>query len=549
MSSPDFEPSVPQFLSHVALLYGDNPLISLGDQRIRYAEADRESARMARGLLARGVGKGTRVGLLFPNGPEWVICWLAAARIGALIVPINTFYKARELGWTLRHSDIHTLLTTATLLSHDYQERLETCAPSLTEHTEGQGVMACPELPSLRQVFVFGGTTRAWASAADRLCEAGDAQLRIDDAFLREVESTVCPADPLVIVYSSGSTAEPKGAVHTHAAVLRHAHALNQYRDAYPDDRIWSPMPFFWVGGLVVSLVQNMIVGASLVCQEAFEPGATLELLERERITIAASWPQYMQAMRAHPDFKTRDLSAMRIGFPELLPEAERPKDPLLRSNALGMTETCGPHTFGRMDVDLPEKLRGSFGRAVEGIEHKVVDPETGAVVGPGQFGEICVRGRTLMQGLYKRERETVFDADGYYHTGDAGHFNAEGHLYFVARLGEMIKTSGANVTPREVEVVVEAQPEVQSCFVVGVPHPERGQDVVAAVVLVEGAELAAETLRLRLKEELASYKVPRLVFFCTRAELPFTESGKIQKNKLAKALADRVAASEFAGQ
>ena len=315
---------------------------------------------------------------------------------------------------------------------------------------------------------MFGGDPRAWAGSADDLREARDAQAGIDDAFLGEVEAAVTPADALGVIYSSGSTAEPKGAIHTHGAMLRHAHGLNRYREVSPDDRIWSPMPFFWVGGLVVSLLQNMYVGASLLCQEAFEPGATLALLERERATLAVSWPQYMQAMRDHPDFKRRDLSSLRSGFPELLPVEERPAGPLLRSNALGMTETCGPHTFDRMDVDLPVSLRGSFGRAVEGVEHKVVDAESGEILEPGEHGEICVRGRTLMQGLYKREREEVFDADGFYHTGDGGHFDAQGYLFFRARLGEMIKTGGANVTPREVEIVVEAQPEVQSCFVVG---------------------------------------------------------------------------------
>ena len=485
------------------------------------------------------------MGLLFPNGPDWVIGWLAAARIGALVVPINTFYKARELAWTLRHADVHTLLTTASLLSHDYQERLEQCAPSLRSHKAASGILVCRELPYLRQIFVFGRDPRAWAGSADDLREAGDAQAGIDDALLREVEVSVCAADALVVVYSSGSTAEPKGAIHTHGAMLRHAQSLNQYRDAWPDDRIWSPMPFFWVGGLVVSLLQNMYVGASLLCQEAFEPGATLALLERERATVASSWPQYMQAMRDHPDFARRDLSSLRSGFPELLPPEERPAGPLLRSNSLGMTETCGPHTFDRMDVDLPERLRGSFGRAVEGVEHKVVDPESGEILEPGKHGEICVRGRTLMQGLYKREREEVFDADGFYHTGDAGHFDLEGYLFFKARLGEMIKTGGANVTPREVEVVVESQPEVQSCFVVGVPHPQRGQNVAAAVVLNEGADLSADALRQRLRDEMAAYKLPRHVFFCSRDELPFTDSGKIQKTELARILAERVAETE----
>ncbi len=541
----DVEPTVPGFLRYATGRFGERPLISLEGRSISYAEAEAESARLARGLLARGVGKGTRVGVLFPNGPEWVISWLAVTRIGALAVPMNTFYKARELGWTLRHADVHTLLMTPGLLSNDYQERLEACAPGLAGHRPGSGILACPELPYLRQIFVFGGEPRPWASPGSELRDAGDATAGIDDAFLREVEASVSPADLLVLIYSSGSTAEPKAAMHTHGAILRHAHALNRYRDTSPDDRYWSPMPFFWVGGLVIVLLQNMHVGASVLAQEVFEPGETLALLERERATHAAGWPQYMQAMRDHPDFARRDLSSLRSGFPELLPEEERPGDPLLRSNSLGMTETSGPHTYDRMDVDLPEHLRGSFGRAVEGVEHKIVDPDTGETLPTGEYGEICVRGRTLMQGMYKREREEVLDADGYYHTGDGGHFNEEGHLFFKARLGEMIKTGGANVTPREVEVVVESFDEVQSCFVVGVPHPHRGQNVAAAVVLGADVEMKPDELRQRLREELSAYKVPRHVFFVTRDELPFTDSGKVQKGELTRLLAERIAAGD----
>jgi acyl-CoA synthetase (AMP-forming)/AMP-acid ligase II len=543
MPFPDYEPTVPNFLAHCVAQYGERPLILLGDRRISYAEAEVESAQLARGLLARGVGKGTRVGILFPNGPDWAITWLAAARIGALTVPINTFSKPRELHWTLRHADVDTLLTTPSLLSHDYQERLEQCAPSLVRQELGAGgSLFCPELPYLRQVFVFGGEPRPWARPADQLAPTP----LIDEAFLREVEGCISPADPLIILYSSGSTAEPKGAVHTQGTLIRQSFNLTCYRDPHPAGVVWTPMPFFWTGGILLGLCQSMHEGYLVLCQEAFEPGATLELLERERATSVMGWPQYTQAMRDHPDFHTRDLSSIESGsMLGMLPEGERPKDPQLRSNSLGMTETCGPHTYGRMDVDLPESLRGSFGKALDGVTHKVVDPETGERLLTGEHGEICVRGYSLMQGLYKCEREDVFDEEGFYHTGDGGHFNEAGHLFFKARLGEMIKTGGANVTPREVEIVMDEMDEVQSSFVVGVPHPVRGQNVAAAVVLNEGVKLTADELRKRLREELSAYKVPRHFFFFDRDELPFTDSGKMPKKILTAMLTERLEKDE----
>jgi acyl-CoA synthetase (AMP-forming)/AMP-acid ligase II len=304
-------------------------------------------------------------------------------------------------------------------------------------------------------------------------------------------------------------------------------------------------MPLFWVGGLVFSFLGGMHRGATMVVEKVFEPEATLRFLERERVSLAVGWPHFGKALADHPSRPQRDLSALRAGnLPGVLPEEVVSSDPELRPNALGMTETCGPHTWGPPE-NLPESLRGSFGTAVEGIEHKIVSPETGETLGAGEFGEICVRGYSLLQGLYKREREETFDADGFYHTGDAGSFDADGVFFFSARLGDMIKTAGANVTPRELEVLIEAFPEVRSAFVVGVPDPDRGQNVAAVVVLRSGRELDARELTRRLRGELSAYKLPRHVFFCEDGELPFTDSGKIDKRRLAAILAARPARSK----
>jgi acyl-CoA synthetase (AMP-forming)/AMP-acid ligase II len=544
MPFPDFEPTIPEFIRTRIERFGDHELVVLNDARITYREADEASARIARGLLASGHGKGSHVGILMPNGPEWIVAWLAVTRIGAVAVPLNTFYKPRELGWVMRHADLQTLLTVPRLLSNDYLERLETVAPALAR--QKADALLLPELPHLRSVYVFGDHDRGWAKGRRDLEAAADASPGIDAAFLAEVERCVTPADPMIIIYSSGSTAEPKGAIHTHGAVVRHAFNLNHHRDLRPDDRVFSPMPFFWVGGFTFTLVGCMHAGAFMICEEVFEPGETLELLERERATVANGWPHYSKALMDHPTFHERDLSSVRSGnLWSLLPEALRPVDPERRSNSLGMTETCGPHTIDRMDHDLAPELRSSFGKAPEGIEHKCVDPETGETLPPGVEGEICVRGYNVMQGLYKVEREDTFDRDGFYHTGDAGRFDENGVLFFKGRLGDMIKTAGANVTPREVEIVMDAFPEVQASFVVGVPDPARGQNVAAALVLDAGRELDAAECRRRLREDLSAYKVPRHYFFYDKADLPFTDSGKIDKRRLGAMLAERIAAGD----
>ncbi|UCE84956.1 MAG: long-chain fatty acid--CoA ligase, partial [Deltaproteobacteria bacterium] len=437
---------------------------------------------------------------------------------------------------------VSSLLTCARFLSHDYLERLEACAPGLAEQKGAP--LHVPGLPFLRSVHVFGACDRAWANDAPQGLRAlADATPAIDAAFLREVESCVAPADPMVLIYSSGSTADPKGAIHSHGSVIRHSFNLNAFRDVRTDDRIYTPMPFFWVGGFVFGLLSAMHVGACLLCEEAFEPGRTLDLIERERATIVAGWAHYAKAMAEHPSFAKRDLSALRSGnLYDVLPENVRPADPELRSNALGMTETGGPHTIDRMDVDLPETLRGSFGRSVPGLEHKILDSETREALPPGREGEICARGYSLMQGLYKLEREDVFDRDGFYHTGDVGYFDDDGFLFFKGRLGDLIKTGGANVTPREVEVVLESYPEVKEAYVVGIPDPARGQLVAAAIVPRAGSTADADAIRARLRDELSAYKVPRYVFSYRSEELPFTDSGKIDKRRLEGLLAERAA-------
>jgi acyl-CoA synthetase (AMP-forming)/AMP-acid ligase II len=540
MPFPDFEPSTPALIRSLQERFATLDLIVYEGQRLTYGEAAAQSAVLARGMLASGISKGSRVGLLMPNSPDFVVAWLAAARIGAVIIPINTFYKPKELAFVLRHSDIQVLLTVDKLLNNDYLERLESCIPELSRLTHRGGEptpLFSPVFPCLRQIYVWGDASRPWSVSQQHLFFASAA---LDEDFLAAAERSVCPADPLTIVYSSGSTADPKGAVHTHGSVIRHAYNLNDRRDIQTGDRIFSPMPFFWVGGLVFTFHCAMHKGCTLICEAVFNPEQTLRLLEAERVTLVTGWAHYGTAMVEHPTYAERDLSSIRGGniYP-LLPPGVRPADPELRSNALGMTETCGPHTIDRMDHDLPESMRGSFGRAAEGVAHKIVDPATGERLPAGTEGEICIRGYNVIQGLYKVEREDCFDAEGFYHSGDSGYFNEAGVLYFKARLGEMIKTGGANVAPREVELAIDEQPEVHCAYVVGLHHPDRGQQVAAAIILKETESLDVQTLHERLKQQLASYKVPVKYFFCAMEDIPFTDSGKVDKRRLTQYLTE----------
>lgn len=535
-SFPPFAPTSGALARWCAEHWGDADFVVLGDERLTYAAADQRSAALAKGLLAAGVGKGTRVGLLAPNGPDWVVAWLAATRIGALVPLLNTYSKARELGRALRHADVAHLLTARSYLGNDYLDRLEEAVPGLVEQPPGGAMLASH--PYLRAVWAFGGgTERGWPGSVDDLIARGAS---VPDDVLAAAEEEVRPADPMIMVFSSGSTADPKAVVHTHGATVRHAHNLNQRRDLGPADVVYTPMPLFWVGGLSFSLIAAMHAGARIVFEERFDPAATLALLERERVTQVLGWPHMGKALADHPDWARRDLSSIRPGAATALPTPDQRRPPGPRATSLGMTETLGPHTFER-DVPLPAEKEGSFGRPVPGVEHRIVDPETGTDVAPGQVGEVWVRGYSLMDGIYKRERRDVFTADGWYRTGDAGRFDADGHLFFAGRLGDTIKSSGMNVTPLEVESMLEEQPEVAMAIVTGLDHPERGQDVVAAVALQPGAAVDGEELRARLREELASYKVPRHVaVFASAADLPQLDSGKVDRRGVGRILAER---------
>lgn len=536
---PDHEATAAGLIREAANRWGDRILVVLDDQRVTYQEVERRSAEMARSLLASGVVRGSRLGLLAPNSPDWVVAWLAATRIGAVTTLLSTYARPRELGWALGHSGVEVLLTANGYLGRHYPVELETAIPGLVGQRHGEIEVASH--PDLTAVYVWNGTDRGWASTVEDL--VADAS-GTTDTELAVAEAAVGPDDPMVIMYTSGSTAEPKGVIHGHGAVVRHPYNLLPFRDLVPGDVLYTPMPLFWVGGLTYTLVSAMHAGATVVFEERFEAGATLDLIEAERVTHVVGWPHMSRVLTEHPSFPDRDLSAVRGGsLDALLPPHLRVGDPELRANSLGMTESLGPHSIELIGSALPENKRGSFGRAVPGIEHRIVEPSTGEEAPEGELGEIWIRGYPLMLGLVGVAEHEVFTPDGWYRTGDIGHLDADGHLYFKGRMGDQIKTSGMNVMPREVELVIEEQPEVMHAFVAGVAHGERGQDVVAAVVLRPGMSVDPEEILERLRGDLSSYKVPRHVaIYASPDDLPWLESGKVDLRKLAGMLAERYA-------
>jgi acyl-CoA synthetase (AMP-forming)/AMP-acid ligase II len=525
-AAPD---SVPQLLAQRAD-EGHRTLLVTGSDRLTYREADEKSRDLALALMRSGVGKGTRVGILFPNSADWLVAWLAAARIGALTVPLSTFAPGSELARLLRHTDVQALLMAESMGGIDLVGRLETGLPQLAS---GGPVIGVEEAPFLRRVHVAGASDRSWASPWP-VREPTDLP-----ALLPAAEAEVCAADELVMVSTSGTTATPKSVVHTQGGLVRHAWVLANNRQVTRDDRIYSPMPFFWVGGLTMVLLQALTTGATVVSQNLFDPGSALELIERERVTFVSCWPQASRALADHPDFASRDLSSVRGGtLIEALPAEVRPKSPELAPNLLGMTETGGPHTMPEVsDRPLPPERSGSFGLPLPGTQHRIVDELTNEVCPQGVEGLIEVRGMVLMDRIYKRERSEVFTPDGWYPTGDRGWFDDAGHLHFTGRASTVIKTAGSNVSPAEVEAVLDSIEGVLHSFVVGLPHPTRGEVVAAAVVAAHDATLTGEQVTAQARAQLSSFKVPTIVRLVSREDVPMLPTGKVDLPALRAAL------------
>jgi acyl-CoA synthetase (AMP-forming)/AMP-acid ligase II len=507
----------------------DGEFLVTDDDRLTFAQADTASLELAEALLAFGVGKGTRVGVLFPNCAQWLISWLAAARIGALTVPLSTFAPGGELGRLLRHTDVQVVLMGRSIADRDLVERMQDAVPGLND---SGAAIAVPEAPYLRRIHVWPDCERSWATRWPR------PQPGVSLASL--AEDGVVAADELVVVTTSGTTALPKAVVHTHGSLTRHAYILARHRGVTSTDRIYSPMPFFWVGGLTMVVLQALSTGAAILAQDMFEAGSTLALLERERATFISCWAQASQAMVDHPDFSKRDLSSVRGGtMLEALPADRRPREPDLVPNLLGMTETGGPHTMVEVpDIPLPPELRGSFGIPLPGVvQHRIVDPVSGIEAPVGEEGEIEVRGQIVMIGIYKQERHEVFGPDGWYATGDRGWFDDAGHLHFTGRASTLIKTAGSNVSPAEVESVLDSMPEVLHSFVVALPHPVRGQVVGAAVVPANGVRLSVETIVAHARRNLSTFKVPTVIRLVAANDLPMLPTGKVDRQRLVRIL------------
>ncbi|QZH59303.1 acyl--CoA ligase [Mycolicibacterium farcinogenes] len=503
--------TIPALLRRSVAEFGESDYLVTPTERLTHLEAEQRSAHLARWLLNEGVGKGSRVGLFFPNGAEWVTWWLAVSRIGAVAVPLSTLYTPAEIAKVLRLADIGLLIAPGTVLNIDVAERLEAALPDLADQSTPR--LALRTAPYLRRIAVVGAIDRPWASTACDETTDG-----VPSEVLAAAEAEVSPADLAIMVHTSGSTADPKGVLHTHGTLVRQTTtwpaAIRAITGTQDEARILCAMPFFWIGGLL-AVTGALHEHVTLVIMPKLDPATALDLAERERITGIVGWPAFTQKLREHPSFADRDLSSA----------------PMLRDGPLDIAMTDVPDGFP-VHRTMTETAGGfAF------TDMAIVD-EHGAPVAPGDTGELLVRGIGVMAGYNKRERSETFDADGWYHTGDKVYRrDGDPRLFYVGRTTDLIKAAGANVSPLEVEAVIAASPDVAQCVVVGIDDPQRGEEVCAIVVPAADLDLAA--LAAHCRAQLSAYKVPTRWALTTSDRLPTLPSGKFDRKSLRQWVVD----------
>jgi len=539
----EIEPAttVPKLLANVVATRGKHDAVATVAETLSYEELEGRTSRMARALLALGAGKGTRIALLAPGGILWLTALLAGLRIGAVVSLVSTLCTPPELAHMLRSGDAQLLLGVRRFLRHDYANTLAAALPGLTEGTAQ--ALRLRGAPYLRSIWLDDAASLSWAQSIDELLAYADDSQAPDRALLAAIEQEVTPSEDAIIVYTSGSTSLPKAVVHTQWNVTRFPRELTKYFLLKPDDRMMPHLPTFWLGGLGMTM-QVLSIGATLVYPASPEVDVVLDTIERCRVNRLNSWGDVMMKLREGAVARGINIDKI-VGLGPFRDKTGEIIPPHLQANMLGMSETFTAHSAEPLDTRLPEDKAGSSGRGVDSYERRIVNPETGEEVPLGQVGELQVRGSGLMSGFYKVNRKDGFTRDGFYPTGDLARLDAEGYIYFVGRRGDMIKTRAANVSRLEVEAAMRGLPGVDLPIVVGLPDPELGQRVVAAVVPKRGAAPTDESLRTALRAVLSSYKIPREIVFIAHDDVPRTTTGKIKLFELAGMVAARIGAGK----
>ena len=519
-------------VDHAARTFSSNEALYYECKRWTFAQLKEEVDRVARGLIGLGVQPGEKVALWMPNRPEWIHVLFAVAKTGAVLVPVNTRFRTADLEYVIRQSDATTLIAVDQSGPVNYQGMVRELCP---EVESGDPNNLRPEIfPELKRVVILGDRNHTGVLDWTDLISASET---VSPTQLEIRQRAVDPDEPVIVMYTSGTTGFPKGVVHNHN-IQRNVNDEANRLGMTAKDVVLMYLPLFHAFGLYEGPLMSMITGARTVLTTSFDPGEALKLVEQERVSVLHGFDTHFHGLTSHPDCDRTDRSSLRtgilaVGMASSEPAARRAQEMLCPTlTGWGMTEVgvCASMSF--LDSTEDDRCLGS-GYPLPGHEFKIIDPQTGSSLPPGHMGELCVRSYAMMLGYYKKPEETAkaIDSENWLHTGDVATIREDGYVRFLGRYKELLKVGGENVDPIEVEAFLLSHPAVMAVQVIGLPDERLNEVACACVVLMDGQEVSSNELIEYCRGKLASFKLPRQVLFMQ--EYPMTPSGKVQKFKL----------------
>jgi fatty-acyl-CoA synthase len=516
----------------------DKDFIVYPDRNLRfsYKQFNERVDRLAKGLLFIGIKPGDKVGVWAKNVPDWTTLMFATAKIGAVLVTVNTNYKLAELEYILKNADINSLFIVDGYRDSDYVKMVFELVPELKSQPRGK--LKSEKFPQLKNVGFIGQQKHRGMYNTDELMLLGS---HIDDLELESVKLGLNCHDVVNMQYTSGTTGFPKGVMLSHHNILNNGFATGECMKYTEDDRLLICVPLFHCFGCVLAVCAIVTHGATMVFTEDFDPLLVLASVQKERCTALYGVPTMFIAELNHPMFDMFDLSSLRTGIMAgALCPIETMRQVMDKMNmkdiiiVYGLTESSPGMTATRTHNSV-EVRATTVGFEFPNVEVKIVDPETGEECKPGEQGEICCRGYNVMKGYYNNPDETakVIDKEGWLHSGDLAVKTEEGFYKITGRIKDMIVRGGENIYPREIENYLYRLPQIEAVEVAGVPSQKYGEAVGAFIKLKKGETLSEEEIVDFCRGNIARFKIPKYIFFVD--EFPMTASGKIQKYKLSE--------------
>jgi fatty-acyl-CoA synthase len=528
--------TIVQVFEDQVALYPDDDFLIYADRDLRFTfrAFDERINRLAKGFLAIGVKKGDHVGLWATNVPDWLTVFLATAKIGAVLVTVNTAYKIHELEYIIEQSDITTLCLIDGYRDSNYVSMVNELIPELK--TAQRGKLLSARFPCLKNLVFIGQEKHRGMFNTQELLLLGS---QVSDDELTWIKNSLDCHEVINMQYTSGTTGFPKGVMLTHHNILNNGLTIGDNQNFCHKDRLCLCVPLFHCFGLVLAMMAVITHGVSVVAVEQFDPLLVLASVQKEKCTALYGVPTMFIAELNHPMFKMFDMSSLRTG---IMAGSPCPTEVMRRVTGemnmreitivYGLTETSPGMTQSKTDDPLEDRV-STVGRAFPGMEVKVLHPETGEECPVGVNGEMCCRGYNVMKGYYKMAEATaqIIDKNGYLHSGDLGVKDEKGNFSITGRIKDMIIRGGENIYPKEIEEFLRGIAAIRDVQVVGIPSVKYGEEVGAFIILKDGASLTEEEVVDFCEGQISRYKIPKYVFFVD--EFPMTASGKIQKFKL----------------